>query len=332
MSHRNVVSVIIPCYNGENHVNRSISSIYEQDYPQVELVVVDDGSTDQSRSVICAWIERFEAKGWGLKYVYQNNQGIGAAVSTGLKHITGAYLTLLDADDRFLECSISKRAAFLDEHPEYSGVRSNGWRVSGSERHLFTTDEQEKRNTDLFAALVDGKTNNWAGTYMIRTERLFSVYPDKNIYPSRFGQNFQLLLPVAYRGKFGFIDEPLMEYILQEESLTQDSSAEKRFQIGERNAEGWRDIFVKTIERFVFDEEERCGYIKKYDATFYRAALRRAIEYKKNGCIRESYQKLCETGFATLDDHVCYYMAIHSVLALPLRIFRKVRTILYRDC
>ena len=188
------VSVIIPCYNGEKLIDTSLSSVLEQTYSNIEVIVVDDGSTDNSKAAIEKWIDKYSEKGYILKYVYQENRGPGGAVDTGLKHITGEYLTLLDADDRFLSESVEKRAEFLDNNPEYVGVRSNGWYVRESGRRLFICEDEEKQITDMFSALSFGKTNNWAGTYMIRTDAIFKVYPDRSIYPSRFGQNFQLLL------------------------------------------------------------------------------------------------------------------------------------------
>ena len=323
-----IVSIIIPCYNGEQFIDSSIASVYEQDYPNVELIIVDDGSTDKSKDIICSWIDKFCAKGWKLQYVYQDNQGIGAAVNTGLKYVSGDYLTLLDADDRFLPASLKLRAMFLEDHPDYSGVRSNGWRVEGSGRSLFVTDEKEKMISDLFSALTEGKTNNWAGTYLIRTTVLFDVYPDRNIYPSRAGQNFQLLLPVAYRRKFGFIDEPLMEYNLRENSLSQVSSLDARFEFNMRNAEGWRDIYINTIRTFISDPSEIALSIRKYDATFHRTAIYRAIICDKPDCIKEHYRKLCATGFVTINDKVEYFTATHSWLAILFRIVRKLRNIL----
>ena len=133
----NKVSVIIPCYNGESVVNRSIESIYNQSYGNIELIVVDDGSIDNSKEVILGWKGKFLNKGYVLKYVYQKNRGLGGAIDKGLKYVTGEYLTLLDADDYYLPESVLKRAEFLDNNPEYAAVRSNGWMVSGEERRLF---------------------------------------------------------------------------------------------------------------------------------------------------------------------------------------------------
>lgn len=319
------VSVIIPCFNGEEFIDRSISSVFEQNYQNIELIVVDDGSSDKSKDRILSWEMRFSSKGWILRYIYQENCGLGGAIDTGLKYVTGDYLTLLDADDRFLPDSIKKRATFLDTHSNYAGVRSNGWKVSGNDRSLFVTDEKEKEIEDLFTALTTGTTNNWAGTYMVRTDVLFSIYQDRCIYPSRAGQNLQLLLPVAYKNLFGFIDEPLMEYIIQQNSLSQTCSQENQFELWERNAQGWRDIYINTVNRFITNDDEMKSCIRKYDSAFLHTALYRSIEFKKTEHMGMYYEKLKKSGLLTLDDRIEYFMAINSPFAFPLRVLRKAK-------
>lgn len=322
------VSILIPCYNGEAFIDNSIRSVWEQDYPHIELVVVDDGSEDRSKERILAWQQRFADKGWSLKYLHQDNQGPGAATNLGLKYVTGTYLSLLDADDVFLPSSVSKRAAFLDQHPDYAGVRNNGWRVSGNDRRLFINSDAEKQIADLFTALSFGRTNNWAGTYMVRTSILFDAYPDRNIDPSRLGQNFQILLPVSYRRKFGYIDEPLMEYRIQPESLSQAVDTDARYKKECSNSAGWRNIYMGILDWLVTDPEEYRYYRRAYDSVFHRVTMARAINHRQTEDARKAYMLLKETGYLTMDDRIVYASAFHPVHSFLLRAIRKTLTIL----
>lgn len=323
-----IVSVIIPCYNGEAFIDQSIESVYIQDYAPIELIVVDDESTDSSAQRIKAWQQRFSQKGNTLKYVYQKNRGLGGAIDTGLKHVTGAYLTLLDADDVYLPGAIGKKAQFLDTYPDYAGVRNNGWRVSGADRRLFITDEKEKQITDLFTALSFGKTNNWAGTYMVRTSILFEAYPDRNIDPSRLGQNFQILLPVAYGRKFGYIDEPLMEYRIQPESHSQAVDADVQYEKERRNSAGWRDIYMHILDWLVAEPKEHQYYRSAYDSVFHRASMIRAIIHKKAADAKEEYLLLKQTGYLTMEDRIAYAAAFYPAYSFLLRVVYKVSRIL----
>lgn len=324
------ISIIIPCYNAESYIDRGIRSIFEQDYADIELIVVNDGSTDQSEGKILAWYERFTEKGYRLKYIHQSNQGQAAATSIGLKYVTGQYLTLLDADDYFLPGSFHKRAEYLDKHPECVGVRSNGWMVKGEDKQLFINTEEEKAITNLFDGLMFGKTNNWAGSYMIRTDVLFAFYPDRNIYPSRFGQNMQLLLPVAYKQRFGYIDEPLMAYVLHEDSHSQARSPEEQYLKDEANQQGYRDIYLHMLDLILKDPAEYEKYRNIFNASYYRCAMLRAEKYKKSEQLKQSYQALAATGFATLNDKICYYSAIQSPYVFFLKAVRKAKSLINR--
>jgi glycosyltransferase involved in cell wall biosynthesis len=322
--------VIIPCYNAEKFIDTGIASIYDQAYPDIELIIVNDGSTDQSEEKILVWVDKFRQKGHQLKYLRQDNQGQALATSLALKHVTGEYLTLLDADDYFLPDSLQKRSQFLDEHPEYVGVRSNGWMVRGEQKELFITTDDEKVITNLFDGLLFGKTNNWAGSYMIRTDVLFECYPDRNIYPSRFGQNMQILLPVAYKRKFGYIDEPLMVYVLHEDSHSQARTPEEQYQKDEANQRGYRDIYLHILDMILRDPAEHQKYRDIFDASYYRCAMLRANRFGKQDQLEESYRALVNTGYATLNDRICYHNSRKSPMAFLLKTVRKLKYMIGR--
>ena len=105
-----LVSVIIPSYNHGNFLSRAIDSVLSQTYRNVEIIVVDDGSSDNTKQVA----ESFPH----VVYVYQHNQGLSAARNTGIDHSKGKYLLFLDADDWLSVDAIKKDLDILIEHPE----------------------------------------------------------------------------------------------------------------------------------------------------------------------------------------------------------------------
>lgn len=94
-----VVSVIIPCYNHGRYLSEAIQSVLNQTYKWIEIIVVDDGSTDNTKHVA----ESFP----NVKYVYQENQGLSAARNSGIVNSVGAYLVFLDADDLLVEDALA---------------------------------------------------------------------------------------------------------------------------------------------------------------------------------------------------------------------------------
>src|SRR5579872_2171738 len=96
---RPLVSVVVVCYNQAHFLADAINSVLGQTYKNVEIIVVDDGSTDDT----AATAQRFP----GIRYIHQKNCGLSAARNTGLKASRGQYLVFLDGDDRLLPEAVS---------------------------------------------------------------------------------------------------------------------------------------------------------------------------------------------------------------------------------
>ena len=87
-----IVSVVTPCYNSEKYIEAYLRSLLEQTYSDLEIILVDDGSTDRTAEIIQSYRPVFEAKGISLYYLYQEHENQAAAVNRGLKKVTGEYL------------------------------------------------------------------------------------------------------------------------------------------------------------------------------------------------------------------------------------------------
>lgn len=90
-----LVSVIVPVYNAEKYLDRCINSIIKQTYENIELLLIDDGSTDQSSEICIAW----KNKDSRVRFFHQENAGVSSARNLGLTNATGDYITFVDADD-----------------------------------------------------------------------------------------------------------------------------------------------------------------------------------------------------------------------------------------
>ena len=119
------ISVISPCYNVGHVIKRFLDSLLSQKYQKLEIILVDDGSTDNTKDVIETYISALENSGMKVKYIYQANRGLGGAIDTGLKYFTGEYLCWADPDDFFEDDAMEYRKIFLANHPEVSGISCN---------------------------------------------------------------------------------------------------------------------------------------------------------------------------------------------------------------
>jgi glycosyltransferase involved in cell wall biosynthesis len=112
------VSVIIPVYNGEKFIRSAIESVLNQTYSDWEIIVVDDGSTDQSREIISG------LKG-PLTYIYQENSGVAIARNHGFLHSQGKFIAFLDQDDRWYANKLEAQVAALEQHANIGVVYSD---------------------------------------------------------------------------------------------------------------------------------------------------------------------------------------------------------------
>ncbi|MEA5550659.1 glycosyltransferase family A protein [Anabaena cylindrica UHCC 0172] len=108
-----LVSVIIPCYNRDRYLAEAIESVLGQSYPNIELIVIDDGSSDRSGEI---------AQSYPLKYHYQTNGGIGAARNAGIALASGEFLAFLDSDDIWVQDKLAKQMAVFDTNLNIEAV------------------------------------------------------------------------------------------------------------------------------------------------------------------------------------------------------------------
>lgn len=132
------VSVVIPIYNMAEYVGEAIRSALNAGLESVELIVIDDGSTDDTRSVVEAYTDRssphYDER---VRYEYQTNRGKSAAVNLGLKMARGNHVTMLDADDRIPSSGLSSRyKARFDEHGRVCDLVIGGFGVFGPDGRL----------------------------------------------------------------------------------------------------------------------------------------------------------------------------------------------------
>lgn len=218
-----VVSIVSPCYNGEKYLSAYLNSVLEQTYPKIELILVDDASTDATAEIVKQYKILFKNKGYALIYIKQeSNKGQAAAINRGLKIFSGSFFTWMDSDDIYYNDAIQKKVEFLEKNAEYDFVLNDGEIVN--EKDLCTRVGVLKRqkpndNDNLFKDLLDEDNVVFTpGVIMVRADALRRVIPDLSIYESREGQNWQLMLPLAYSLKYGYLDEVLFKYVVHNDS------------------------------------------------------------------------------------------------------------------
>lgn len=186
-----LVSILAPCYNAEKYLEEAIETIFAQDYPNFEVIVVDDGSTDNS----LAMLQRLQQT-YDFELYSQANQGVSAALNHGLKYAKGTYVSTPDLDDLMLPHSLRVRADYLDRHPEAGCVGALVVFIDSDGR---TLKEQRRDDTRVYTfddvlreAVVIGAPT---ALYRMSALRAAGFYD-----PKLRVQDFQITLRIAHQG------------------------------------------------------------------------------------------------------------------------------------
>jgi glycosyltransferase involved in cell wall biosynthesis len=131
------VSVIIPVYNGDRYILQAIESTLNQTYQDYEIVVIDDGSSDNSFEILQPYLQSNRDK---IRYQKQDNQGVAAARNLGLKIARGSYIAFLDQDDYFFPDKLEAQVNYLEANPEIGMVHSGWQRVDANGKFLGTIE------------------------------------------------------------------------------------------------------------------------------------------------------------------------------------------------
>ena len=190
-SNHKLVSIITPCYDSDKYINKLLDSVLIQNYPNVEMIVVDDGSNDESAKIIKSYINKFKDRKYSLFYIYQNNKGQSSAVNKALKLVKGDYLVWPDADDYYADReAISEMVKVLDDSNETVSmvrVQYNVLDESGCKIGHLGASEETKYKTDLFEDAVFGSNGFWypPGGVMAKMSKIDELIPNREIYTEK---------------------------------------------------------------------------------------------------------------------------------------------------
>lgn len=261
-----LVSIVSPCYNGENYIERYFKAIIAQTYRPLELILVNDGSKDRTDEIVSEYKEILVQSGISFKYIKKKNEGSGAAINDGLKQTTGDYLIWPDTDDFLMPQSIEKRVKFLEDHPEYGFVYSDGnvYEEGNLNDPVRSIKANIPNDGNMFENVVSGNVVYTPCGYMLRMGPFLDVNPQKDIFPSRYGQNIQMLLPISKKYKCGHLKEVLYGRVDRPDSLSKKVWNESD-NAWKNRVLGLEEIYVETLKRMGGDAVAYIPYIQYRD-------------------------------------------------------------------
>lgn len=275
-----LISVLTSCYNSEDYIQRYIDTILYQTYDNIELILINNGSTDKTEEIIFKNKERLENK--CSKFIYLKHLdvlSIGASINDGLQYVTGKYLTWPDSDDIMYPNYLETKVRFLENNPQFhfcfnstDVVNENNLDLIISKHECIITPANDDKN--LFEDLIFSRNVVFEPiASCIRTESFWNVVPNHKIYPGTLGQNWQFLLPMAYNYKCGYISDSLAKYVIRP-----NSECHKPIKFTRKNKYYW-DILINTIKSIDMPACEKQKYLFIVKKMFF-------IRFLRELCIR----------------------------------------------
>jgi glycosyltransferase involved in cell wall biosynthesis len=205
-----LVSFIVPAYNVERYVERAVDSALAQTYPNIEVIVVDDGSTDGT----WALLNRLYASDARVKLIQQRNAGPSAARNHAVQHARGEYVHFLDADEFLLPTKVERSLALFRQQPETAVVYGHGIPLQPDGVTEIPMMLPPLPSGWVFCEWLTGTMAG--GTYgvtssvMARREAVLEVGGFRE--DQRVAEDWDLWLRLAARYPFAALDEPLVYY------------------------------------------------------------------------------------------------------------------------
>jgi glycosyltransferase involved in cell wall biosynthesis len=206
-----LVSVIIPCYNGEAYLEEAIESALAQTYQPVEIVVVDDGSTDGSSAI---------AQKFPVRYIRQHNCGLTETRNRGIRESRGDYLVFLDADDRLRPEAIEAGVCVMVERPECAMVVGDHVFVAKDGKHLRNS-RKECLATSHYEALLKSNFIEMISSVLFRRSVVEAVGAfDTGL---RVAEDYELYLRIARNYPIYCHRSVIAEYRIHQSNASRNS-------------------------------------------------------------------------------------------------------------
>lgn len=271
------ISVIIPVHNSADYVAEAIDSVLAQTYPNYEIIVVDDGSTDSTPEIV---------KGYGheVTYVRQENGGAASARNHGIGLARGTYIAFLDADDMWLPEKLEKQIKLFQNDPELGLVFTENYLFDEDGIYCDSLEKQVRLMTGDLAQNIFMNSGVATPTVMVRKEVFEKLGTFEETLTQAEDDNMWIRITCNYRGML--IDEPLVKIREHQGRISHDhiklfdSILQSIMLLRARYGERVRDKIAPVLSKKLAQVHFNRGYalFDMNDFVEARRSFRRAIK------------------------------------------------------
>lgn len=224
---KELVTILLPTYNGQEYIRQMLDSIYKQDYRPLEIIITDDASTDYTVSLVNQWARSVDTFGLLFKFIRNGkNKGLSANISGAVKYIHGKYLFLADQDDVWRPNKVSMQVAYLEKNMDCimcicdrNFINAKGEVVYPS-AFQYTNAELKKRDYNKVMSLPAVYSAN---CICMRTEHLDKIFP---IPRQVYSHDLFIAIMAAHYGNIGYIRRVLTQYRIHGNNLSRQYALE----------------------------------------------------------------------------------------------------------
>ncbi len=237
------VSVILPVYNGARFLREAIQSILDQTFSDFELIIINDGSTDQSEEMVLSFSDK------RIRYVKNHhNMGLIATLNKGLEMASGTYIARMDCDDISLPLRFEKQVEYFRSHPEVGLIGSCFIQFNGEQRRLkkLPLTHNEIKASLLFHSVVAHPTVMWRKSISDEHHLLYELN-----FPN--AEDFRFWCKMSDVTELANMEEPLLLYRIHDQQISIRKADEKE--------ESVRRIQTSQLEKlqiFATEQELEC--------------------------------------------------------------------------
>lgn len=300
-----LVTVLTPCYNTASYIHRLLDSILSQTYPNLEMIIVNDGSTDNLIEVLDGYKKKFDDRGIPLLIINQANSGQSVAIKNGLQYVKGDYLVWPDSDDFYAksyaieamvntlnnekeECALVRGQLNLLEDESLRKIAIIGIGAEKNNKKNLFEDCLFQRNEFYFGA----------GAYMVDFHKMtrctgLDIYTEKNA-----GQNWQLMLPLLHNYKCITIAEPLYNVIERATSHSRGQYVGCEQEL--KKYSSYESTLTETLKRIKgMQKEQYQKYSNEIHKKYCYIKINTAIKYESRVAFKEIYSECKRCGYLT---------------------------------
>lgn len=245
------VSAVLPVYNGEKYLRQALEGFFSQTYRNLEMIVVDDGSTDNSLAVLSDYADM-------LRLYTQKNSGVSSARNRGVRESQGELIAFLDQDDIWYSHKIQRQVEVFRAHPEVSFVYSD-IDIIDPDGNITDRHGLHVLDIDWIRPFIKGHLHPYPSSVMMKRDLFLAHGGFHEGFTLNLHEDVELWARLCWATDFYFVEEPLVQYRWDQEERVKQLQKRDPHQILRNST-----ILYKTLKDLYGDNPEMRKHLRMF--------------------------------------------------------------------